>query len=107
MTVKELAARLATEVETLQLIDVREPAEWDIVHLPPFTLLPLSEFPQWSPQIRQLFDPDRETLVLCHHGVRSAQMGYWLIQQGFRNVKNIVGGIDAYAAAVDPSLPRY
>ncbi len=34
-------------------------------------------------------------------------MGYWLIQQGFRDVKNIVGGIDAYAAAVDPTLPRY
>ncbi|BCX11822.1 MAG: rhodanese-like domain-containing protein [Thermosynechococcus sp.] len=107
VTVVELAQRLATEADTLQLIDVREPEEWAIARLPHFTPLPLSAFPQWSPQICQLFDPDRETLVLCHHGVRSAQMGHWLIQQGFRNVKNIVGGIDAYAAVVDPTLPRY
>lgn len=107
ITVVELAQRLATEADTLQLIDVREPEEWAIAHLPHFTLLPLSAFPQWSPQICQLLDPNRETLVLCHHGVRSAQMGHWLIQQGFRDVKNVVGGIDAYAAAVDPTLPRY
>lgn len=56
-----------------------------------------------SPQICRLFDPSRETLGLCHHGVRSAQMGHWLIQQGFCDVKNI----DAYSAAVDPTLPRY
>ncbi|MFN4280070.1 rhodanese-like domain-containing protein [Thermosynechococcus sp.] len=107
ITVVELAQRLATDAKTLQLIDVREPAEWEIVHLPHFTLLPLSAFPQWSPQIHRRFDPDRETLVLCHHGVRSAQVGHWLIRQGFRDVKNIVGGIDAYAVAVDPTLPRY
>ncbi len=60
ITVVELAERLATEAETLQLIDVREPEEWAIAHLPHFTLLPLSAFPQWSPQIGQLLDPDRK-----------------------------------------------
>jgi len=108
MTVAELSQRLASsEVQTLQLIDVREPAEWAIAHLPHFISLPLSQFPAWAPQIRQKLDPTKETLVLCHHGVRSAQMGHWLVQQGFCNVKNIVGGIDAYAAVVDPTLPRY
>ncbi|WP_448526228.1 rhodanese-like domain-containing protein [Parathermosynechococcus lividus] len=107
ISVKELAQRLASEAPMLQLIDVREPSEWAIAHLPHFTLLPLSQFAEWSPQIRQIFDPTKETLVLCHHGVRSAQMGHWLVQQGFCNVKNIVGGIDAYATAVDPTLPRY
>ncbi|MDW8452067.1 MAG: hypothetical protein RML39_01250 [Oscillatoriaceae cyanobacterium SKYGB_i_bin93] len=46
-------------------------------------------------------------MVLCHHGIRSAYMCKWLSQQGFTNVKNVVGGIDAYALAVDPKVPRY
>lgn len=108
ISVKELAQRLATEeVQSLQLIDVREPSEWEIAHLPHFVLLPLSKFEEWSPQVCQLLDPTKETLVLCHHGVRSAQVGHWLLQQGFCNVKNVVGGIDAYAAMVDLNLPRY
>ncbi len=48
-----------------------------------------------------------ETLVLCHHGIRSAQMCQWLVDQGFTNVKNIMGGIDAYSILVDPSVPQY
>jgi rhodanese-related sulfurtransferase len=44
---------------------------------------------------------------MCHHGMRSAQMCQWLTQQGFTNVKNIVGGIDAYSVGVDSSIPRY
>ncbi|PLZ34411.1 rhodanese-related sulfurtransferase, partial [Fischerella thermalis WC559] len=52
-------------------------------------------------------DPDAETLVLCHHGIRSAQMCQWLVNQGFTNVKNISGGIDAYSMLVDPSIPVY
>ncbi len=107
MSVQDLAQRLAGDLNDLQLIDVREPAELAIAQLPHFLSLPLSQFPEWSPRIHQLLDPSKETLVLCHHGVRSAQMGYWLLQQGFCNVKNIVGGIDAYAAAVDTRIPRY
>jgi len=91
----------------LQLIDVREPQEVETAAIEGFTNLPLSQYEQWADQIHTQFDSETETLVLCHHGVRSAQMCYWLNQQGFRNVKNISGGIDAYSVAIDPSIPRY
>lgn len=106
ITVEELAQKLADAGENLQLVDVREPWEVQTAGLPGFMNLPLSEFSEWSPQIYSRLDPEKETLVLCHHGVRSAQMCQWLIQQGFTQVKNISGGIDAYSS-IDPRVPRY
>lgn len=107
----EVAARLADESTavggTLQLIDVREPVEVEIVAIAGFENLPLSEYAEWSASILQRFDPEVETWVLCHHGIRSAQMCQWLQGQGFTRVKNIQGGIDAWSVAVDPGLPRY
>lgn len=91
----------------VQLVDVREPMEIKIAHLPGFQVFPLSEFPTWSGSMATSLDPRKETLVLCHHGIRSAQMCQWLVTQGFSQVKNIVGGIDAYSSLVDPSVPRY
>lgn len=105
--VAALAERLAQSSAVLQLIDVREPQELAIASIPGFVNLPLSEFAQWAEQIPVRFDPHAETLVICHHGMRSAQMCQWLINQGFTNVKNIQGGIDAYSVVVDPSVPRY
>ena len=46
-------------------------------------------------------------IVLCHHGVRSAQLARFLVDNGFKKVWNLTGGIDAYAANVDGSVPRY
>jgi len=118
MDVAELAQRLQAlpapgdssgdpHAPTLQLIDVREREEVALVALPGFTVLPLSESGQWVPTIGDRFDPHAETVVMCHHGGRSAQMCQWLMAQGFTQVKNLTGGIDAYAARVDPTLPRY
>ncbi|MBW4649508.1 MAG: rhodanese-related sulfurtransferase [Kastovskya adunca ATA6-11-RM4] len=107
ISVNELARRLTESPEKLQLIDVREPQEVAIACLENFHNLPLSQFAEWSEQVPVNFDPDAETLVLCHHGVRSAQMCQWLISQGFSNVKNITGGIDAYSWQVDPTVPQY
>lgn len=111
--VTEVAARLANVAvnvagtEPLQLIDVREPPELAIAALSMFENLPLSEYAEWSASILERFDPDIETYVLCHHGIRSAQMCLWLQSQGFARVKNIQGGIDAWSRLVDPDLPRY
>lgn len=91
----------------LQLIDVREPSELAIASLDGFMNLPLSQFEQWSEQVPTLLDPHAETIVMCHHGMRSAQMCQWLAHQGFTNVKNLAGGIAAYANQVDPSVPQY
>lgn len=105
--VTELARYFADADPSVQLLDVREPEEVAIAALPGFVNLPLSQFQRWSSEIGDRFDPAADTLVLCHHGVRSAQMCLWLQQQGFTNVKNISGGIDAYSRAIDRSVPRY
>lgn len=107
ISVEELAVRLADPEPELQLIDVREPAEVAIAAIEGFQILPLSQFDSWGSTIKERFNPEAETLVLCHHGVRSARMCQWLLQNGFSDVKNITGGIDAYSAIVDPNLPRY
>lgn len=107
ISVKELASRLSEADAGLQLIDVREVREIAIASLDGFENLPLSEFAEWSEQILTRFDPHAETLVLCHHGSRSTQMCHWLLSQGFTNVKNISGGIDAYAQVIDRTIPLY
>lgn len=107
ISVEELAKRLADSDPGLQLIDVREPQEVEIARIEGFVNLPLSEFAQWGEQVPNRFDANAETLVLCHHGVRSAQMCQWLMSQGFTNVKNISGGIAAYSILVDSEIPQY
>ncbi len=90
-----------------QLVDVREPSELALAKLEGCVNLPLSQFAEWSGQIAQHLDPQRETIVICHHGLRSAQMCLWLTSQGFTDVQNLAGGIDAYAQLIDRSVPRY
>lgn len=107
VSVESFAQRQADAGSDLQLLDVRESQELAIASLQGFQHFPLSGFADWSPTIGTQLNPDGETYVLCHHGMRSAQMCQWLLQQGFTNVKNITGGIDAYALLVDPSVPRY
>lgn len=107
VSVEQLQERLLSGADKIQLIDVREPQEIDIARIEGFVNLPLSEFAAWGEQIHTQFDCESETLVLCHHGVRSAQMCQWLVNQGFTNVKNITGGIAAYSSLVDPSIPQY
>lgn len=107
ITVTDLAKKLADSDEKYQLVDVREPQELAIVSLPGFINLPLSESAQWTTQIDTILDRDLETFLLCHHGMRSAQMCQWLSARGFTGATNIIGGIDAYSQLVDRSLPRY
>lgn len=108
ISVEELAQRLSLDnLEQVQLLDVREPEEVAIAQIEGFENLPLSQFAQWADFIPTRFNPDAETLVMCHHGIRSAQMCQWLNHQGFTNVKNIAGGIDAYSVLIDCTIPRY
>lgn len=106
MSVETLAQRLAAG-DDLHLVDVREPDEVALASLPGFVNLPLSQFGLWGDTIHSRLEADRETAVLCHHGMRSAQMCAWLAQQGFTHLHNISGGIDAYSTMVDRSVPRY
>ena len=107
ITVTELATKLTNNDLQYQFVDVREPQELAVVALPRFINLPLSQHGEWSSDIYTRLDKDIETVVLCHHGMRSAQMCQWLVERGFSQVSNITGGIDAYSTLVDSSLPRY
>ncbi|WP_420628127.1 rhodanese-like domain-containing protein [Candidatus Leptofilum sp.] len=93
------------------LLDVREPNELLYANLGSGVLTaPLSKLARQGPESLPeavLADKDAEIVVLCHHGNRSAQVTAWLRQQGWTNVLNMDGGIDAYAIAVDPSVGRY
>ncbi|MGF1461019.1 MAG: rhodanese-like domain-containing protein [Leptolyngbyaceae cyanobacterium] len=105
--VQSFAHRQQAGLDTVQLIDVREPWEVEKAAIAGFVNLPLSQFATWESQIHQYFDVEVETIVMCHHGMRSAQMCHWLRQQGFIQVKNLTGGIDAFSIQVDKSVPRY
>ncbi|MBW4469492.1 MAG: rhodanese-related sulfurtransferase [Stenomitos rutilans HA7619-LM2] len=107
ISVTELKQLLEAASDDVQFVDVREANELAIAKLEGFEHLPLSAFGEWSQTIQTRLDPQKETIVLCHHGVRSAQMCQWLQTQGFVHVKNVVGGIDAYAHVVDRSVPQY
>ncbi|RZC79045.1 hypothetical protein C5167_003248 [Papaver somniferum] len=93
--------------EEAQLLDVREPEEITQASLPGFEVLPLRQFGSWGSEVTTKFNPEKDTYVLCHHGVRSLQVAKWLQAQGFKRVFNIAGGIHAYSAKVDPSIPTY
>ena len=92
-------------------LDVREENELAFAALPEgqVTRLPLSELArrQQDALTGTLADKDAEIVVMCHHGVRSAQVTAWLIQNGYTNVLSLEGGIDAYAREIDPSVGRY
>lgn len=85
------------------LVDVREYHEYDIANIEGSTLIPLGEV---ADRLDEL-NPDDEIVVHCHHGGRSMKATQYLLDQGFKNVKNLAGGIDAWAEKYDPDMPRY
>ena len=85
------------------LIDVREPHEYKICNIPGAKLIPLGEFPQHVGE----FDKDADIVIHCKSGMRSAKACGFLRQNGFQHVRNVVGGILAWADKVDPSVPKY
>jgi molybdopterin/thiamine biosynthesis adenylyltransferase/rhodanese-related sulfurtransferase len=85
------------------LIDVREPHEYQICHIPGSKLIPLGEVPK---RMLELNSAD-EIVVHCRSGVRSAQAVELLMKAGFRKIHNLRGGVLAWADQVDPSVPKY
>lgn len=102
ITPRELKERLDTGAP-LCLLDVREEWENSLAKLEGSVLIPLGTLPQ---SLNKL-DRNAEIVAYCHHGMRSADATGFLLQQGFTNVKNLVGGIDAWSIQVDPNVPRY
>jgi rhodanese-related sulfurtransferase len=94
---QEVQARRETEPNLL-LLDVRTEGEWNQYHIPGATLLPMQVI---TARLNEL-DPQRETIVLCEHGVRSQRVAQFLVEQaGFENVGNMLGGMSAWEGPVE------
>lgn len=101
ITPRQLKTRLEAG-DRLRLLDVREPWEFALSRIEGSELIPLGELPHRASEL----DPTAETVVICHHGIRSAHVTRALDQAGFENVLNLEGGLDAYSE-IDDSIPRY
>jgi len=102
ITVHDLKEKM-DKGEKFVLVDVRNQNELDIckfdnaLHIPLHLLtVRYTELPQ-----------DAEIILTCHHGGRSMQAAHFLVNQGYRNVSNLVGGIDAWASHIDPNMAKY
>ena len=104
--VDELVDFVKTELRTL-LLDVREP--WEVqfarIQLPGAAELqiPMNELAQHLGTLER----SQSIVCICHHGVRSAQVVAFLQRQGYPQVYNLAGGVDAWSTQVDPAVPRY
>lgn len=85
------------------LLDVREPFEVKICAIPNSVNIPLAQLPRELPQLPQ----DKEIILICHHGNRSQRAGMYLRSNGYENLINLVGGIDAWACDIATDMPRY
>jgi rhodanese-related sulfurtransferase len=85
------------------VLDVREPWETEMCLIPGSLCVPLGEIPSSVDKI----PTDRPVAVVCHHGMRSMQAVAWLRRNGYENVTNLAGGIDAWARQIDPSMSTY
>lgn len=101
MTAPQLAAHL--ESASPLLLDVREPWEFDICHIDGSVNLPMAQIPQ---NVDDLIEAD-EIVVICHHGIRSQHVIWFLQQQLDQPLINLDGGVDAWAREVDPDMPVY
>ena len=87
-----------------RLIDVREPWEFETARVEGSLLIPMGDVPS---RAHQELDPEERLVVVCHHGIRSMNVTVWLRNQGFEQAQSLRGGIDAWSAEVDPTVPRY
>ena len=98
----ELKARL-DRGERLEVLDVREPEEIAVAAFPHALHIPMGDVPSRLTEL----DPDAHWVIVCHHGIRSAQVAMYLAHMGFERVANLAGGIDAWALDADPKISRY
>ncbi len=89
--------------EDLVLLDVREADEFAFCRIEGSVSVPLSEL-----SVRHVeLDPDLPTVCICHHGIRSASAAQALAHLGFDELYNLSGGVERWAAELDPRMPRY
>lgn len=103
----EFAAWMATLPTAPVVLDVREPWELQTARIQPEGLqmlaIPMREIPARLSELTL----NQPVACLCHHGMRSLQVAHFLAQNGFEQIANIAGGIDAWSQQVDASVPTY
>jgi rhodanese-related sulfurtransferase len=102
ITVRDLKIR-QDQGDAIFLLDVREPHEYSIAKLEGSVLIPLGELANSLDKL----DKNTEIVAYCHKGMRSADAVGFLLQQGFANVKNLIGGIESWSIEIDNAVPRY
>ena len=100
----ELLKTLRDTEESVTVLDVREPWEYDVAKIAGSKHIAMGDIPA---RFNQELDPEAHIVVVCHHGVRSMNVTAWLRQQGFEKVQSLQGGIDRWSRQVDPSVPVY
>lgn len=103
LNVRQLKERLDHPGEKPLVLDVREGWELGICALPDITHIPMGQIPARVDEL----DPDQEIVVVCHHGVRSLRVAYFLQSRGFKKLYNLQGGMDAWAREIDPAMHKY
>ncbi|MEM8843838.1 MAG: rhodanese-like domain-containing protein [Pseudomonadota bacterium] len=103
MSAQDLSDYLQNSSGATLLLDVREPWEFDTCHIEGSVLVPMRQIPS---AVNEL-DPDQETVVICHHGIRSRSVAAYLANLDFNRIINLSGGIDQWAKEVDASMPTY
>ena len=92
----------STDVQPL-LLDVRERWEFEYCSIEGSVLIPMGKLPDKL----EALDPSQEIIMICHHGIRSRQMGYYMEQAGFKHITNLDGGVEQWANDVDLTMKRY
>ena len=105
-TAKQLQEHLASKAAPF-LLDVREPWEFEYCNIEGSILIPMGQLPAQLDKLESEIGYEREIIMICHHGIRSRQMGYYMEQAGFRNITNLDGGVEQWAQDVDMTMKRY
>ena len=102
-TPTQLRERLEQDGEQPLLLDVRESWEFNLCAIENSQLIPMGEI------VTQLdsLDPEKETVVICHHGIRSRSVAMLMERHGFNDVINLDGGVEAWSREVDLDMPTY
>jgi len=103
VTVQEMKRALDDSSLGIKIVDVREPDEYQIAHIERVQLLPLSVLPRRFTEL----DPNHQYYIHCKSGIRSTRALEFLREQGFKYLKSVKGGIDAWSNEIDPNVPRY
>jgi adenylyltransferase/sulfurtransferase len=103
VTVQEMQSALTQPGLGIKVLDVREPDEYQIAHVQGVSLLPLSQLAQRYSEL----DPEQHYYLHCKVGARSMKALQFLRERGFRHLKSVRGGIDAWSDQIDPTVPRY